>query len=195
MFIPWWTIIQRSSPWFLPFLIAAAVGSVAVGVWMRRRDGSSWWRIGVFGLAVGLCLAYTLTPEGGTLRPWSFPMTAHLTLVDSLSANELFRVTQSSLHVWLFVPLGFTACLQQPRGRRVAAVGLALGAPILIEILQWLLPTLGRATQMGDVVLNLEGVGIGLAVGIIVMAAASRLPGRKARVVDLREKSAAKARA
>ncbi|MCW2546248.1 MAG: hypothetical protein JWN96_708, partial [Mycobacterium sp.] len=76
----------------------------------------------------------------------------------------------TSLNVILFVPLGLAIGLlgRSPATARMLVAVLAL--PLAIEAIQSLLPMLGRGCQSGDVVDNLLGLGIGLALGMLPSA-------------------------
>ena len=71
----------------------------------------------------------------------------------------------TSLNVILFVPLGILiALLPRSRATAFAVIGAAL-LPLAIESIQLAARPLGRACQGADVVDNILGLALGLAVG------------------------------
>lgn len=68
----------------------------------------------------------------------------------------------------LFVPLGLAVGLlgRSPATTRVLVAAFAL--PLAVEAIQSLLPMLGRGCQSRDVVDNLLGLGIGVALGVLL---------------------------
>lgn len=78
--------------------------------------------------------------------------------------STYLRLTEESMNVLLFVPLGMAVGLVGGRaGRRLAICGLAL--PFVIEATQALVPALGRSCEASDLVDNPTGFVIGLALG------------------------------
>ena len=143
-------------------LAAAAIAFVSAPALARRLASTravAWLLV----LAIGLIVSATLTPLGGVLG------------ADGEGAGcDLRRLTPPSfealwghdvwLNILLFVPLGFAiALVPLPARRRLIVAGALF--PIGIEALQLVAPALGRGCQSADVVDNVIGLGVGLALG------------------------------
>jgi glycopeptide antibiotics resistance protein len=130
-------------------------------------------RLGVRGIAAwlllaatGSILAMTLTPNwaGPTAGAWG-AISCDLSRVGPASIWEYRHVTDASLNVLLFIPLGVVI---GAIGRRRTRVQLALAALLLspaVELTQAVVVPLGRACQGGDLFDNTLGLLIGLALG------------------------------
>lgn len=162
--------------WFWPALIVAVVAALAlarpVARWLDTRPFLAWLLV----MSVGLIVAATLTPIHGPsgidvtqARPCDFDRRWFAPLA------EMTSITDVSLNIALFVPLGL-AVAWLPRSRKaVAIVVLAIALPFIVEGLQYLVPVLARGCQSGDVIDNLTGLGIGLIAGILIRAVAMRI--------------------
>lgn len=165
-------------PWFLPAFIASIIVAVVAGPRVARRLGCSP-AIGVLLLAsVGLIVAATLTPlvdaiEGGV---WSSG-TCSTRRVGYATPATYLRLSEATLNVLLFVPLGIAIGLL-PWSRRTAALvvsGLVL--TLLVEGTQMLVPLLGRGCETADIVDNGTGLLLGVAMGRIGALAGHRVKG------------------
>ncbi len=162
--------------WFWPALIIAALAGLLlagpVGRWLRTRPAVAWLLV----VSVGLIVAATLTPIHGPsgidltqTRPCDFERRWFAPLA------EMTSVTDVSLNVALFIPLGLSIAWL-PRSRRtLAVVVLAAALPFVVEGLQYFVPVLARGCQSGDVIDNLTGLGVGLVAGALIRAVATRL--------------------
>ena len=155
-------------PGFLPGLIVALVISLAtsgaVARWLGVRRSLAWLLL----MGYGATLAATLTPgresldfgfEPGGLCDLSRMRPAPLAL---LSLNY------STMNVCLLVPLGLAIGLLPRSWRKGALLIVAAGMIFWVEMIQAFAPALGRRCQSGDVVDNLTGLLIGLAIGSLV---------------------------
>jgi VanZ family protein len=71
----------------------------------------------------------------------------------------------------MLIPAGATTFLFTTGSRRLAALATALSLPILIELVQLAVPSLGRSCQLFDTIYNLTGVlaGFWLVAGAVVL--------------------------
>jgi len=164
-----------SVPWLAPGLAVSFVVSVAASGPIGRALGVRRALAFALLMAFGIILAATLTPvrlalELGTAGTWS----CDLTRIGLPPAGELLAVNDTSLNVLLFVPLGAAIGLL-PRSRRKTAIVVAATAlPLTIETVQLLVHALDRACEGADVVDNLVGLVLGLAVGSVAGRLARR---------------------
>jgi hypothetical protein len=160
--------------WFWPGVVVSVVVAFALARPVSKALGSPWLVGWLLVASVGVIVAATLTPIHGptgidetVLRPCDLTRRGFPTLQD-------LDVTDVRLNVALFIPLGFAIGLL-PRSRRAGLVLVAAFAlPIAIEAVQYLIPTLARGCQSGDVIDDVLGLLIGLVPGLIVGAALGR---------------------
>lgn len=155
-------------PWLLPGAAISVVVSIAasgaVGRALRVRRPVAW----VMVLSLGIIMAATLTPQWEALAFGARGSSScNLSRLGLAPLGELLRLTDTSLNVLMFIPLGATIGLV-PRSRRKAAVVIAaIALPFAIESIQLLAPALDRACESADVIDNLSGLAIGLAGGVV----------------------------
>jgi hypothetical protein len=125
----------------------------------------------VFGLLV--IVSATLTP-GGT-APRLDGLSCDLSRIGLAPIHDLLRISEVSLNVVLFMPLGAALGLLPHSGRKAAAIASAIALPFAIETIQLLVPFLERACQSADVSDNLTGLIIGLGVGTLTGFGVARL--------------------
>jgi hypothetical protein len=124
-------------------------------------------------MAFGLVISATLTPSRealsqGLMTPSSgSAFVCDLSRMTPLSPTDLVRVTDSTLNVYLFIPLGLIIGLARRSRHWQALIAMAIGLPFAIEAIQMLAPALGRVCQSADVADNLTGFVIGLGLGIV----------------------------
>lgn len=153
-------------PWLLPGLTVSAL----VGFVVSRRVGRYFGTVRSLGfglvVAFGLVVSATLTPLRSGLELDAAGIgTCDLSRLGIIPLQQLLRISDPSLNVLLFIPLGLAIGLVPgSRRKRVLAV-LAVLSPIAIESAQLLLPILGRGCQSGDVVDNLTGLLLGWLIG------------------------------
>jgi VanZ family protein len=156
-------------PWFLPGLAITTVIALAVAGRVARRLRTERWIAFLLVTGVGAVLAATIPPDGGgsSGRP-SVPGRCDFGRIGLAPLSQYLHLGDTSLNVILFVPLGLAIGLlgRSPATARVLVAVLAL--PLAIEAIQSLAPMLGRGCQSRDVVDNLLGLGIGLALGVLL---------------------------
>ena len=125
-------------------------------------------------------LVATIPPDGGgfSSRPWA-PGRCDFGRIELAPLSDYLHLGDTSLNVILFVPLGLTIAPRSVPGHArllVAALALALA----IEAIQSLLRMLGRGCPSRDVVDNLVGLGIGLALGVLLSVVRAGRTGEQA---------------
>ena len=117
-------------------------------------------------VAWGAVFAATLTPS---------PYEAFEQQVTCKFALTMGAVPKERLaNVLLFVPLGFVSWFASPRWIWVAA---ACAAPLLIEAAQGVIVAMNRGCDVMDVVANVLGVGLGVALGVAAWSMSPALRG------------------
>ncbi|TCL75391.1 MULTISPECIES: VanZ family protein [unclassified Curtobacterium] len=153
-------------PWLaFGVLIAVIVVAPVVGVWLARLPRLT---AVLFGLAVVVTLALTLSPDGAPRSD----VTCNVGL-PYLAPTAV----ESTANVLLFVPIAFLAGVRWRRPVR-AAVG-ASAFSVLIEVVQAVVPVIGRACDTSDWITNTIGAVVGGALAAAVVLWARR---RVARV-------------
>ena len=115
----------------------------------------------------GLIVAATLTPFVGTSSEAPISGLCDLSRLGFAPLSRLVRVGDESLNVLLFIPLGLAIGLLPASSARRALVLGGLALPFLVELTQALVPPLGRGCESADVIDNLSGLLIGLAIGLV----------------------------
>ena len=165
-------------PWFLPGLAITTVIALAVAARVARRLRTESWIAFFLIMSVGTVLAATIPPDadGFSGRP-SAPGRCDFGRIGLAPLSQYLHLGDTSLNVILFVPLGLAVGLlgRSPATARVLVTVLAL--PLTIEVIQSLLPVLGRGCQSRDVVDNLLGLGIGLTLGVLLSVVRARRTG------------------
>jgi len=165
-------------PGFLPgvvvSILVAYVASTAVARVFRvgRFVGGAL----VFGLLI--IVSATLTPGGTAARAGG--LTCDVSRIGLAPLHDLLRISEVSLNVALFIPLGAALGLLPRSGRKATAIIAALALPVAIETIQLLVPFLERACQSADVSDNVTGLLIGLGVGTLTGFGIARLGSRSA---------------
>jgi VanZ family protein len=164
-----------SFPWFVPgVVLAVVIGAVAARPLARAlstRPAVAWLLVTSFGIV----LAATLTPTDTALADGALSGgTCDLARIGLAPLDELLAVSDTSLNVLLFIPLGVAIGLLPSSRRRTIVLAAALVLPFAIEATQLLAPALDRICQGADVVDNLTGLAIGIAGGWSVRRVAAR---------------------
>ena len=171
-------------PWFLPGLAITTVIAFAVTGRVARRLRTESWIAFLLLMSVGAVLAATIPPVAGGFsdRPPA-PGRCDFGRIGLAPLSQYLHLGDTSLNVILFLPLGLAIGLlgRSPATARVLVAALAL--PLAIEAIQSLLPMLGRGCQSRDVVDNLLGLGIGLALGVLLSVV------RAGRTKELKKRS------
>jgi hypothetical protein len=116
-------------------------------------------------VGIGFVVAATLTPDADAFAGLASDGTCDVSRVWLAPIGELTRITSTSLNVLLFVPLGLAVGLL-PRSRTANLITIAaVASPFVVEATQLLVTVLGRGCQTADIVDNLLGVAIGMAIG------------------------------
>lgn len=155
-------------PWFWPGTALA----LAIGLALGDRVGRALRTKPVIGtgllVAAGIIVSATLTPgrealESGAIGAGS----CDVTRIGPASLTDLIAFNETTLNVLLFVPLGVAISLRpSSRWKALLAVGAA-ASPLAIELVQMLVPSFDRACESADVLDNLTGLGLGLALGAL----------------------------
>jgi hypothetical protein len=155
-------------PWFLPGLAITTVIALAVAGRVARRLRTQSWIAFLLVMSVGAVLAATIPPDAGGFRGRPPAGRCDFGRIGLAPLSQYLDLGDTSLNVILFVPLGLAIGLlgRSPATARVLVAALAL--PLAIEAIQSLLPMLGRGCQSRDVVDNLLGLGIGLALAVLL---------------------------
>jgi VanZ family protein len=149
-----------SAPWAIPALVATLVISLLLHRRLAKNFHTSPWFVLAFMLCLGSILSVTLTPGDWNPAPY-----CSLRVVVPRPA-DLFSMTERSLNIWLFAPLGLLLTLRPRLGAVFFAAAMLL--PFMIEGLQLVVPGIGRSCQVTDIINNLTGLFFGGAVGLSV---------------------------
>jgi len=166
----------RGLIWLWPGVIASVLASLLLAAPLARLLSTTKPAAWVLLFSIGVIAAATLTPVRGPIgidlsqvRPCDLERTW------IASSADLGLITDVSLNITLFIPLGLAIALLPRSLRTLAVIAVAIALPFAIEGLQYLLPLLARGCQSGDVVDSLTGLVLGLASGILVRPVANRL--------------------
>lgn len=148
-------------------IVMAAIGAAICFLLARRAQSRAWSWAGL-GASLGAEASVTLlTPGGGFLTD---------KCVVNHDFAQPFHTDQGLLNLVLFVPVGFFAVLAI---RAVApTIALVVVLPLATELIQCLVPAVGRLCDTSDVEMNALGGLAGAAVaGAILRLTRTRLPG------------------
>lgn len=147
--------------------VVAVIVAAALGPAVARRLGVAR-PVGMLLLfGFGLVMAATLVPTGAAMDGATSDGVCDFSRLGPASIRELTSVTFASLNVLLFVPLGVAVGLL-PLSRPAVAAGLAaFSLTFVVEGIQLLVPALGRGCQTADMVDNLMGLVLGIAIGAL----------------------------
>jgi hypothetical protein len=154
-------------PLFVPALLVAIACAVAGADRVARATGASRLVGMLVIIAFGVVVAATLTPQASAFQGGVGSGTCDMTRLQPADLPEYLRVGETLGNVLLFVPLGFMLALLPPSRVRTGLLALAIVLPFVVEGLQLSLPAVDRACQGADLVDNLLGLGIGLALGAL----------------------------
>jgi hypothetical protein len=153
-------------------VFSMAAGAVFYGV-LVRRGWESWATLGA-SIALAGALAVTLVPsEFGEERI----ARCVIAMPTTLGLFELPAITQQSLNALLLLPLGFFSALAARRAW--TAIFPVVITPIFIELVQALIPALDRVCNSQDVINNVTGGLLGVALGALLTVV---VRGRRGRV-------------
>lgn len=166
----------QTVPLFLPGLVVTAVAAMLFARPLARAAGIHPAVAALLIASVGLIVSATLTPLRGVLEDGAVSSGAcDLRRLGRAPVSMYLRPTGAALNVVLFVPLGIALGLVPPHARwRRTAIALGLLSPFLVEGTQLAIRSLGRGCEAADVVDNLTGVVLGIAIGALLRTIVSR---------------------
>jgi hypothetical protein len=142
--------------------VVAIVLSRPAASWLHTRP----YIAGLLLLGFALVFSATLVPTAAALEGVPSDGVCDTSRIGIAPIEELTSVNTSSLNVLLFMPLGVAVGLL-PWSRAAAVAALAAASlTFIVEAIQLLVPVLGRGCQTADLVDNLMGLAIGLAIGL-----------------------------
>jgi hypothetical protein len=158
-------------PWFLPGAAASLAISLAVCGPIGRVLGARARHLALL-FGPGLVIAATLTPQREAVDLGATGTgTCDFGRITLASPAFYGGANDAGENVLMFVPIGVAVALM-PRSRRTAALAAgALLLPFMIEAVQLQALALDRACESADVVDNLAGLAIGLAIGVALSGA------------------------
>ena len=159
---------SEALPWFLPGVAIWVAVGLAAGGRVGRALGVRRAVALALIVSLGIILSATLTPLRGALDFGAVGSgSCDFSRVGFAPLRDLLRLSDTSLNVLMFVPLGVTIALL-PRSRlKVVVLVAAIALPFAIETTQLLVLWLDRACESADVVDNLTGLAIGLGGGVV----------------------------
>jgi len=159
-------VYSAALPWFIPGAVASLVLATVVAHSLARWLRTNAVVAGLLVFGFGITIAATLTPIGSGSEPSPALLgTCDLSRIGPAPLAEYFKITDVSLNVVLFVPLGIAIALLPRSPRSTAIQLLAVASPFLIETTQLILTNLGRTCQSADIFDNLLGLAIGAILG------------------------------
>jgi hypothetical protein len=163
---------MRNLPWLLPGLAVSLLVGLALSGPIGRRLGIARAHAVALVASFGLIVSATLTPNAREPAEDVVLGACDLSRVGLIPLADLMRVSDPSLNVLLFVPLGVAIGLLPRRSMRLTFLAGAIALPFLIEAIQYAVPAIGRGCQSADVVDNLAGLAVGFVVGVVGLALA-----------------------
>jgi hypothetical protein len=158
----------------IAIVVALVLSPAAAGRLRTRRSVAA---LLLFGF--GLVLAATLVPTAAALEGAASDGVCDVSRVGLAPLEDLTSVTFTSLNVLLFVPLGLAVGLL-PRTPAAATVTVAaISLTFLVETIQFVVTVLGRGCQTADIVDNLLGLAIGIAIGTLARPLLALAPGSR----------------
>lgn len=154
----------------VPYLFLLLLVACAAVAWALHRGGATGRRIAgaLAALAVLAVVPLTLTPD--TASPATF-CTVQL-------AWPTLGGVEGLANIAMLVPV---ACFGTVATRRpIAVLAATTGLSATIELVQALLPALGRACDTSDWEMNTIGAAVGVLLAVLVGAVAARRAGRRA---------------
>lgn len=168
----------------LPLLVPTFAVGVVLAFVLRGRVSRALampgWAAWLLVASLGLVVALTLTPQR-----WGTPAATVFAAFDGAAGEPVgtplwrwpwqwWPVDARTWNVLLFVPLGVAVAFVGRRGVRWVLVAGLLAAPLAIEGVQYAVAWLVRDPQWQDVVDNVTGAVLGLALGALLRATLRR---------------------
>jgi hypothetical protein len=167
-----------SVPLSLVAFAGAILLAVALSPTVARRLGTPRVSAALLLSGFGLVMAATLSPDADALGGMPSDGTCDFARIGLAPIEDLRRITEASLNVLLFLPLGVAIGLL-PRTRPGAAIAIAaFSLTFVVESTQLLLPVLGRGCQIEDIFDNLLGLILGIGIGLVARQILGLWPGR-----------------
>ena len=161
-------------PWFLPGVALSVVLALVVCGPLGRALGVGRLTAWLLVVGVGVVLVTTLTPQREALELGALGTgTCDFSRVTLAPLAFYGGKNDSAQNVLLFVPLGLALALVPRSRRKVALAAGAVLLPFAIEAVQRQAVALNRSCQSADVVDNLAGLIIGVAIGSLIAYARS----------------------
>ncbi|NVN53451.1 hypothetical protein HLY00_3799 [Mycolicibacterium hippocampi] len=163
------SILTSVLPWFLPGLAITIAIALALAGRVARRLCTRRSIAFLLLMGVGVAISATIPPDSdGFIGETSAFGRCDFGRTGFASLSHYLYLGETSLNVILFVPLGLAVGLVDRSPATAWLLLAVLALPPSIEAIQSLAPMLGRGCQSGDVVDNLCGLGIGLALGVML---------------------------
>lgn len=161
--------------WFLPGLlvwaVVAAFLSSRLATFLRTKR---WVAFGLL-LNLGLIVGATLTPTTIVLESATASSgQCDLSRLGPIPPNELLGDFDAIVNILLFVTFGFLLGLLPKHDKNLLIIGAAFLLTFVIELVQLLLPAIGRGCESADMVDNTIGLVIGLVSGLAATALVAR---------------------
>lgn len=165
-----------SPGWTIGGCLAAAAVALIVSDRVARATGLSRWSATAYVALTGAVIAATISPRSRNDTYFVF-VTPRRSCELIPVHRELSAVVTSAewqFNLLLFVPLGVLAGRATRAGARRALVLLGMGLPIVVEVVQYVLPRLYRVCQGLDVATNWLGLVAGYALAAVVSLSSRR---------------------
>ena len=147
-------------------MVLSLVVAVTIGIWVAPRISMPTWRLVLWLIAVLIPVAYTWTASTVVANLHVCSQGMWFYEIATAKAPK-----EAVANILLFVPAGAAAWLWRTPQQRIAALGVVLAMPPIIETGQLLMRWLHRACQYGDIANNLLGavIGFSLVAGVAVV--------------------------
>lgn len=161
--------VAASLPWLLPgiaaTLVLSVLGSGPIGRSLGVRRSIAW----VLLFSAGVILSSTLSPldTGGAVPP-DTAATCDLSRTWPASPADLAQGEDVAVNILMFIPLGFAIAVAPSSRRKMLVLAAGMALPLVIEAIQLRVTVLDRACQGADVVDNLTGLTLGVALGVLL---------------------------
>lgn len=162
-------------PWFLPALAVTTTIALAICGRVARRLRTTGWIAFLLVASAGAVFAATIPPDGDGFGDGASTLgTCDFGRIGLAPFSQYLHFGDTSLNVVLFVPLGLAVGLLARSPSTAVILMAVLALPPAIEAIQSLVPILGRGCQARDVIDNLLGLGLGLALGMFLSKVRAR---------------------
>ena len=152
-------------PWLAPGLLLAMIVSIVAGPRVGRELGAGTLIGALMVFSLGMIVSATLTPQSAALEFGARGGgTCDFTLVGLPSLSDFLSLNEITLNMLLFLPLGATIGVVPRSRRKVALIIAVVLLPFVIEWMQLVIPVLDRACEVSDIVYNLTGLALGMAI-------------------------------